>query len=311
MDLFISYLREDSEFVLMLKDVFAENDIECFVDTSNIAPGEAWEAKIRGEIECCDCFLPCFSEHYALKSSTYMNREIEIAIESRRRIFPALLSGGMPNLPGTVNPALQALNWISLSRDTWLLSVGRLTAAITRGRTVRGAGLTQLARQFSTAGAHEKGEILQNLKGMFDLPGSLDLLEQGLLDPEEFVRHQALSLIPVIGDAGATVAARIFLNPSADTTLQLMLIAALSCTSKAPQVVPAMLQLIQARLSRHSDVDERNRLMDDALTALMIRELARVGEPAELIREGLIGIQSSVFEIRNAVQDALAQLQRS
>jgi hypothetical protein len=159
--------------------------------------------RLIAAIDCCDCFLACFSEHYSSKRSSYINREVEIALERNRRIFPVRLSGGTPDLPYAIRP------------------VGRLLSAMLSGDTVRSAGLAQLTRQFSTAGKNERLEILQNLKYVLDLPEAIELLERGLLDQEESVRFQALALLPGAGDAGVTLARGIFLNPGADTKLQI------------------------------------------------------------------------------------------
>ena len=52
-----------------------------------------------------------------------MNREIEIALDGRRRVFPVLLSGAMSVLPDALDSALRILNWTPLGWDSW---VGKL-----------------------------------------------------------------------------------------------------------------------------------------------------------------------------------------
>ena len=320
---FLSYVREDSETVLWLKKEFEQQHIDCFIDTDAIQPGELWEAKIRSEIDRCDFFLACFSEHYSSKRETYMNREIEIALDGRRRIFPVLLSGGMPVLPDALDSALRMLNWTPLRWDSWHINFGKLLTSMMPGSNVRGAGLALLARRFPTAGAQEKIEILEKVRQMVDLPEVIPLVEQGLFDRSQEVRFHAASLLISMGEAGAGLTARVLLeNQNADDSMLVPMISVLTMNTKSPLVVPALIEVMRHRLSRLFDgyVDINGMNGSNTGTAIMmaIMALGQIGEPADVIREYLMSIQtdapqtaknSPVWQaIEQTLRDALAKL---
>jgi hypothetical protein len=325
---FLSYVREDFAAVLPLKEGIEKHGIGCFMDAESIAPGEAWEEIIRGAIARCDFFIPCFSEHYSRKPSTWMNREIELALEHHRQkgdrvgwILPVLLSGDIPELPAELDSALRMLNWIRLTPDRWHVTFERLLAVMAPDRPFRGAGIAELARRFSEGRANERIEVLQKLTTVLDLPEAIALLERGLLDPNESVRMQALTLIAQAGEEGAAAAARVIRNPNTSWSFRFSIVIGMTTMrGKAAVAVPAILEAIDTLLSER-DETVLPTPVEGAAKELLIREYSRsnavmfisalgdIGEPVERIRDALTRIRSDAPEVLEAVENVLGKLE--
>jgi hypothetical protein len=284
--------------------------------------------KIRDAIARCDFFVPCFSEHYSRKRSTWMNRELELALERHRLerdrvgwILPVLLSGGMPELSPELDGPLRMLNWIPLTQDRWHVTFERLLKAMVPDHAVRGAGLAELVRRFSEGRANDRIDVLGKLTTMLDLPEALAVLERGLSDPQESVRMRAAALIPQAGEKGAAIAARVIRNPETPWGLCLSLVVTLrTMGDQAAPAVPAILERINLLLSERDEtvlptpVDENAKLLlireySRSNAAMLISSLGHIGEPAACIRDALTRIQSDVPEIREAIENSLRQLE--
>jgi len=84
---FISYVREDLKQVKRLVKDLEKAGIEVWWDQL-LSPGEHWKEVIREKIKKNDFFIACFSESYSQKSKTYMNEEINVAINEMRKLPP-------------------------------------------------------------------------------------------------------------------------------------------------------------------------------------------------------------------------------
>lgn len=82
---FISYVRDDTLMVQRLCVELNDAGINVWLDRNNIFPGERWRRAIRRAIIEGACFIACFSEKYAQRTSTYMNEEILLAIDELRQ----------------------------------------------------------------------------------------------------------------------------------------------------------------------------------------------------------------------------------
>src|SRR4051812_48198716 len=82
---FISYVRQDSEVVEHLCNDLGHRGVSFWIDRRDIRPGTRWKLAIRKAIREGDFFLACFSRAYIERSSTYMNEELTLAIETLRQ----------------------------------------------------------------------------------------------------------------------------------------------------------------------------------------------------------------------------------
>lgn len=81
---FISYVREDSTEIDIIKFFLHYYNIKVWVDRESLGGGEKWKAAIRKAIETGAFFIACFSDNYLKKQISYMNEELIIAIEQLR-----------------------------------------------------------------------------------------------------------------------------------------------------------------------------------------------------------------------------------
>jgi uncharacterized protein YjbI with pentapeptide repeats len=78
---FISYVTEDKEAVIRLKEDLEKNHIKVWMDRYSLQPGVDWEIAIENAINNGTYFIACFSANYFKKTENYMNEELNIAIE--------------------------------------------------------------------------------------------------------------------------------------------------------------------------------------------------------------------------------------
>ena len=83
---FISYAREDKDFVQKLQDTFTAQNRETWVDLDDLYAGEEFWPRIRTAIEEAEAFLFVISPE-AL-SSAYCQQELTYAVEHHKRIVP-------------------------------------------------------------------------------------------------------------------------------------------------------------------------------------------------------------------------------
>jgi hypothetical protein len=93
---FVSYSHEveDTEFCRLLCDELEKHGVHAWTDRRQLRIGEKFAAPIAEAIEVSDAFLVVRSPHAV--SSTYVNREIQHALECARRdgkpqVYPLLL----------------------------------------------------------------------------------------------------------------------------------------------------------------------------------------------------------------------------
>src|SRR5947209_5692214 len=106
-DLFISYAREDQDFVRRLHRALSRRGKEGWVDWEGIPPTAAWMAEIRSAIGGADAFVFVLSPDSA--ESKVCGDELGIALEQNKRIVPLLRR---PPDGQEVPGALSELNWI-------------------------------------------------------------------------------------------------------------------------------------------------------------------------------------------------------
>jgi TIR domain len=134
---FISYVREDAAAVDQLCEDLGRHGVATWKDRDRLEPGERWKDAIRAAIKAGSGFVACFSDAYELRQRTYMNEELNIAVEelrlrprARSWFFPVLLDDvEVPLIPIGPGENLRDLQAVSLAAD-WSSGIGRLARAI-------------------------------------------------------------------------------------------------------------------------------------------------------------------------------------
>jgi hypothetical protein len=86
---FISYVKEDSAQVDELCKVLKAAGVPYWRDRESLGPGDAWRDKIREAIrQGSMVFLACFSDNSNTKRKSYMNEELNLAVEEYRQVAP-------------------------------------------------------------------------------------------------------------------------------------------------------------------------------------------------------------------------------
>jgi len=78
-------VHQDRKPVGKLCEELREHGIRTWIDSHDIPAGARWKLAIRKAIQEGDFFLACFSPAYLERSSTYMNEELTLAIETLRQ----------------------------------------------------------------------------------------------------------------------------------------------------------------------------------------------------------------------------------
>lgn len=106
-DVFVSYAREDQQFVRWLTDALSERGREAWVDWEGIEPSDEWQRSINEAIDAADAFLFVLSPD-SLKSMPCLD-ELDRAASEHKRVIGVVCRDveGQP-----VAPVLEAVNWI-------------------------------------------------------------------------------------------------------------------------------------------------------------------------------------------------------
>lgn len=140
---FVSYVREDSEDVNRICEVFRKTGIAYWLDRDKIEPGKLWKQAIRDAIDNGAFFLACFSEQQERRAETYMNEELLLGVEILRRkpynsgwLIPVKLSPcSIPQLDIGAGKTLRDIQYLSFYED-WDREVERLVDIIIREESV-------------------------------------------------------------------------------------------------------------------------------------------------------------------------------
>ena len=133
---FISHVEENRDEVLQLIDA-----IEPFTSLvwriEDIKPGERWKDSIKNAINKGSFFIACFSQEYYNRDSTYMNKELIIAIEAlhdrhidKAWFIPVKLNEcEIPDRSIGGGESLRDLQYIELHKD-WDIGIQRISSLI-------------------------------------------------------------------------------------------------------------------------------------------------------------------------------------
>jgi WD40 repeat protein len=112
-DVFLSYSRRDSEFVVRLSAALDVRGKQVWLDTGSIADAEVFPQAIRNAIETSDAFLFVITPEAV--SSAYCEQEVTYAGELGKRIVPVLRQ---PVADSEIPTEIRERNWIPFTEDT-------------------------------------------------------------------------------------------------------------------------------------------------------------------------------------------------
>lgn len=138
---FISYVREDEGEIAVLRTSLEQAEIGVWQDKDSLVPGKRWKDDIRRAIRDGDAFCACFSENYWNRGRTYMNEELQVAVDELRLrpresgwFFPVMLSEcEVPEIPIGPGETLRDLQRVNLFED-WGNCTEKLIKAIKASR---------------------------------------------------------------------------------------------------------------------------------------------------------------------------------
>jgi TolB-like protein/Tfp pilus assembly protein PilF len=88
---FISYAREDAPAANRIAEALRSNGVEVWFDQNELRGGDAWDQKIRRQIDACALFMPVISRNTEERGKGYFRLEWKLAVEQTH-----LLLEGVP-----------------------------------------------------------------------------------------------------------------------------------------------------------------------------------------------------------------------
>ena len=124
--IFVSYSRNDGEFIDCLIDALQGLGYEFWIDRHDIGAGSAWRAEISKAIRECQAFLLVLSPQST--DSENVTRELSIADSHRRHIIPILYQDAQ--IPASMEYQLADLQTIRFSEEDFAGALERLDWAL-------------------------------------------------------------------------------------------------------------------------------------------------------------------------------------
>jgi TolB-like protein len=78
---FLSYAREDADAARRIADALRSHGAEVWFDQSELRGGDAWDQKIRKQIDACSLFVPIISKNTQERGKGYFRLEWKLAVE--------------------------------------------------------------------------------------------------------------------------------------------------------------------------------------------------------------------------------------
>jgi TolB-like protein/Tfp pilus assembly protein PilF len=94
---FLSYARDDAAAARRVAEALRSAGLEVWFDENELRGGDAWDAKIRKQINDCTLFLPVISQHTQERNKGYFRLEWKLAVEQTH-----LMAEGVPFLAPVV-----------------------------------------------------------------------------------------------------------------------------------------------------------------------------------------------------------------
>ena len=201
---FLSYVRENTEQVMRLRDDLVAAGVEVWIDRDSIQPGVRWREAIGEAIQKGEFFIACFSEEYERREESFMNEELALAVEelkthpaTRAWFIPVILSDcSIPALAIGGGETFLDIQWVDL-REDWDAGIKRIVSIIKPTPAAVRDLLISLRSSEEEIRARA-ASALQNAAS----PGVTEALQSALEDPNDEVRVSAARALLGRGDPG-------------------------------------------------------------------------------------------------------------
>lgn len=89
--IFLSYARDDATAARRIAEALRSKGLEVWFDENELRGGDAWDAKIRRQIDACALFIPIISQRTELRAKGYFRLEWNLAVDQTK-----MLAQGVP-----------------------------------------------------------------------------------------------------------------------------------------------------------------------------------------------------------------------
>ena len=118
--IFLSYARDDAVAARRLAEALRSSGLEVWFDENELRGGDAWDGKIRRQIDECTLFVPVISQRTNARAKGYFRLEWKLAVDQTQ-----LLAAGVPFIApiaiddvreahAVVPPEFMRVQWIRL-----------------------------------------------------------------------------------------------------------------------------------------------------------------------------------------------------
>ncbi len=147
---FLSYASQDAEAARALVEALRAAGVEVWFDQAELAGGDAWDAKIRGQISSCALFIPVISANTQARREGYFRLEWKLAAQrshmmSERTAFllPVVIDTTR-DAEADAPPEFRAVQWTRLpggeNAEKFCLRVAKLLGAAVSAPLSEGPG---------------------------------------------------------------------------------------------------------------------------------------------------------------------------
>jgi TolB-like protein/Flp pilus assembly protein TadD len=119
--IFLSYASQDAEAAKRIADALRAAGVEVWFDQNELVGGDAWDAKIRGQIASCALFLPIISANTQARLEGYFRREWKQAAartqdmaDEKTFLLPVVIDDTR-DAHAKVPPEFKAVQWTRLT----------------------------------------------------------------------------------------------------------------------------------------------------------------------------------------------------
>jgi TolB-like protein/Flp pilus assembly protein TadD len=143
---FLSYASQDAESARRICEALRTAGVEVWFDQSELVGGDAWDAKIRGQIGSCALFVPLISANTQARLEGYFRLEWKLAVnrtqtmaEERAFLLPVVIDGTR-DAEAKVPVEFKAVQWTRLPAGEGADKFCARVRSLLGGPTVAGIG---------------------------------------------------------------------------------------------------------------------------------------------------------------------------
>jgi hypothetical protein len=199
---FVSYVQENRHVVARLVSDLRSRGAHVWFDKDALPAGVFWRDQIRTAVRDHEYFIACFSQEYAAREKTFMNEELELAIEEIRLrgtapwFIPVLLSGEIPDRSIGATRTLRDIQFVDFRTGEWSHHVDEIARTVLAKRPPQRAtvddavspapnraNLGSASVSAPVATFREKVETITIIAGGITIPRLIDELLDGVFVP--------------------------------------------------------------------------------------------------------------------------------